>query len=206
MTGVTELSKTFVYAFKLEDNVSTTAKTMSDSAKTAGTDLDNLKAKQNETRLEIDTTNQKLQSQQLSVVTQLTALMGFREAVSAVTGGIIGLGIVSDDTAVQLNRINSAFSIFAGAVSTIKAVQAVMTTLNGATALNAVLNSFNAVLQSPAKMAAVGLAAGASVGVAGAFLMTNNTTNNSETTIKVESTTPAQTRSEIYQVVGGGAL
>ena len=206
MTGATELSKTFVYSFKLEDNVSTAARQMTDSSKQAQTEIDNLNAKQAQAQAEIDQTNQKLQSQQLSVVTQLTALMGFREAVSAVTGGLIGLGIVSDETAVQLQKINAAFSIFAGAVSTIKAVQAVMTTLNGATALNAVLNSFNAVLQSPAKMAAVGLAAGAAVGVAGAFLMTNNTTNNSSTTINVANTTPAQAQSEIFQVVGGGAL
>ena len=206
MTGATELSKTFVYSFKLEDNVSTAARQMTDSSKQAQAEIDNLNAKQAQAQAEIDQTNQKLQSQQLSVVTQLTALMGFREAVSAVTGGIIGLGIVSDETAVQLQKINAAFSIFAGAVSTIKAVQAVMTTLNGATALNAVLNSFNAVLQSPAKMVAVGLAAGAAVGVAGAFLMTNNTTNNSSTTINVANTTPAQAQSEIFQVVGGGAL
>ena len=203
---MTDLNKNIVWAFTLEDNVSTAAKRMSDAASQADADLDNLEAKQAQTRDSVDRTEQKLQSQQLTVVTQLTALMGFREAVSAVTGGIIGLGIVSDETAVNLNKINAAFSIFAGAVSTIKAVQAVMTTLNGATALNAVLNSFNAVLQSPAKLAVVGLAAGAAVGAAGAFLMTNNTTNNSSTTINVANTTPTQARSEIFQVVGGGAL
>ena len=44
----------------------------------------------------------KKQAEQLDLVTQLTTLMGIREGVSAVTRGIIGLGIVSDETAQDL--------------------------------------------------------------------------------------------------------
>lgn len=202
---MTDLNKTIEYVFKLTDNVSESATVMSQSADRAGTKLDELELKQQEARQSIDKTDQKLVNQQVGIVTQLTALMGFRESVSAITGGIIGLGLVSDETAQDLQKINAAFSIFAGAVTTIKAVQAVMTTLNAATAANAVINTYNAVVSNPAMMAGVGIAVGAAAGIAGALLLSSNTTNNN-TTIKVDSGTPQQATNEIYRVVGGGAL
>lgn len=203
---MTDLNKTIIYAFKLEDNVTSTARQMSQATEEAGKDLDDLNTKQQQTQLEIDQTKKKLDTQQLSVLTQLTAIMGLREAVSATTSGLIGLGIVTDEQAEALNKLNAGFSIFAGVVTTLKSVQAVMTTLNGATAVNAALNAFNAVLQSPGKMALVGLAAGATIGAAGAFLVTNNNSSTSTTNITVDSSTPKQAQSEIFQVVGGGAL
>lgn len=202
---MTDLNKTIEYVFKLTDNVSESATSMSQSADMVGAKLDELEVKQQEARQSIDETNQKLANQQVGIVTQLTALMGFRESVSAVTGGIIGLGLVSDETAQDLQKINAAFSIFAGVVTTIKAVQAVMTTLNAATAANAVINTYNAVVSNPAMMAGVGIAMGAAVGIAGALLLSSNTTNNN-TTIRVDSGTPQQATDEIYRVVGGGAL
>ena len=203
---MTDLNKTIIYAFKLEDNVTSTAKSMSEATEEAGKDIDDLNAKQQQAQMEADQTKRKLDSQQLSVLTQLTAMMGLREAVSATTSGLIGLGVVTDSQAESLNKVNAAFSIFAGAVTTLKSVQAVMTTLNGATAVNAALNAFNAVLQSPAKLAVVGLAAGAAIGAAGAYLITNNNSSSSTTNIHVDNTTPKQAQTEIFQIVGGGAL
>ena len=203
---MTDLNKTIIYAFKLEDNVTSTARNMSEATEEAGKDIDDLNAKQQQAQMEADQTKRKLDSQQLSVLTQLTAMMGLREAVSATTSGLIGLGVVSDETAQDLNKINAAFSIFAGAVTTLKSVQAVMTTLNGATAVNAALNAFNAVLQSPAKLAVVSLAAGAAIGAAGSYLITNNNSSSSTTNIHVDNTTPKQAQTEIFQIVGGGAL
>ena len=203
---MTDLNKTIIYAFKLEDNVTSTARQMSQATEEAGKDLDDLNTKQQQTQLEIDQTKKKLDTQQLSVLTQLTAIMGLREAISATTSGLIGLGVVTDEQAEALNKLNAGFSIFAGVVTTLKSVQAVMTTLNGATAVNAALNAFNAVLQSPGKMALVGLAAGATIGAAGAFLVTNNNSSTSTTNITVDSSTPKKAQSEIFQVVGGGAL
>lgn len=179
---------------------------MSQATEEAGQKLDDLNTKQAEAQAEIKQTTRNIESQQVSVLTQLTAVMGLREATSAAISGVIGLGIVSDETAQKLNMINAGFSLFAGAVTAIKSVQAVMTTLNGATAVNAALNAFNAVLQSPGKMALVGMAAGATIGAAGAFLVTNNTSNSSTTNITVDSSTPRQAQTEIFQVVGGGAL
>ena len=72
--------------------------------------------------------------------------------------------------------------------------------------VNAALNAFNAVLQSPAKLAVVSLAAGAATGAAGAYLITNNNSSSSTTNIHVDNTTPKQAQTEIFQIVGGGAL
>ena len=201
---MTDLNKVVQYTFVLADNVSQTAKSAGDSLDTANAKIDAFERNSKEAEQaaqSLDTT-----VRQVDLVTQLTAVMGFREATSAITGGLIGLGIAEGEAAEQLNKLNAGFSIFAGAVTTIKSVQAVMTTLNGATAVNNALNAFNAVLQSPARMAAVGLAAGAAAGVAGALLITNNSSTSNSTSITVQDTTPQQATSEIYRVVAGGAL
>lgn len=201
---MTDLNKTVQYTFVLADNVSQTAQGAADALDTANSKIDAFERNTKEAEQaaqHLDTT-----VKQVDLVTQLTAVMGFREATSAITGGLIGLGIAEGEAAEQLNKLNAGFSIFAGAVTTIKSVQAVMTTLNGATAVNTALNAFNAVLQSPARMAAVGLAAGAAAGVAGALLITNNSNTSNSTNITVQDTTSQQATSEIYRVVAGGAL
>lgn len=203
---MTDLNKTIEYTFKLVDSVTPAAGQMAQSADSAKVKVDDLE--QSEKRLQSETarTGAALDKQQLSIVTQLTALMGFREAVSAVTGGIIGFGLVSDEAAQDLQKVNAAFSVFAGAVTTIKAVQGVMTTLNTATAIQGVLNTYNAVISSPAKMAGVGIALGATAGVAGALMLTQNSSSSKTTNITFESTTPQTAQSEVINLVTGGAL
>lgn len=202
---MTDLNRTIEYVFRISDNVSEKTDAMSSSIDRAGRELDSLNQKQDETRDKVERTNRDLADQQVGIVTQLTALMGFRESVSAVTGGIIGLGLVSDETAQDLAKVNAAFSIFAGAVTAIKSVQAVMTTLNTATAANAVINTYNAVISNPAMLAGVSIAAGAAAGIAGALLLSSSNTTN-QTTINFQDSTPQQAVSEVFQVVGGGAL
>lgn len=163
-------------------------------------------SKQAELRSSMQDTQDSAMANQVSVLTQLTAVMGLKEGLSAVTGGMISLGLVSDDTAKSLGMVNSAFSMMAGAISMIKSVQAVMTTLNTTSAIGASIDAFRATLTNPAMLGVVALAGGAALGVAGAYLMTNNTTNNNQTTVNIVDTTPAAAQSEILQVVTGGAL
>lgn len=202
---MTDLNKTIEYVFRLSDQISETAAKAAEDLDAADAQVDRLVQSEQEAQAEIDRTDSKMQGQQITIMTQLTALMGMREAVSAVTSGLVGMGLVSDETAVALQKVNAAFSIMAGAVTAIKSVQAVMTTLNAASAANAVINTYNAVISNPAMLAGVGIAVGAAAGVAGMYLMsTDNST--STTTINVTDTTPQQATSELYQVVGGGAL
>ena len=123
-------------------------------------------------------------------------------------GGVQQLGIVSDETSQVLGKINAAFGIMAGAAGTIKAIQGAMAALNVATAINASLNSFNAVLQNPAMLAGVGLAAGAALGVAGTYLVMQNDQSSTSTTINVVdgSQGRAEFGAEVYDIITGGAL
>lgn len=168
-------------------------------------EVDVASTKQAELRDEMLHTQTTASDTQISLLTQLTAVMSLKEGVSAVSNGLISLGIVSGDAAQALSQVNAAFSLMAGAVSTLKSIQAVMTTVNAASAIGAAIDTYRATLANPAMLGAVALASGAAIGVAGAYLMSNNTTNNS-TTVNIVDTTPAQAQSEILQVVTGGAL
>ena len=226
---MTDLQKTIEYVFRLSNDVTAAAKQASESTQEADIHVKDLERSQEslqstvaETVGEIrtaetqtrtstdamakDIQEAKRQAEQLDLVTQLTTLMGIREGVSAVTGGIIGLGIVSDETAVQLQKVNAAFSIMAGAVTGIKALQAVMTTLNATEAVGTVLAGLRTALSSPVGIVAVGAGIGAAAGVAGALLMTTNNSTTNTTNINVTDTTPTNATSEIYRVVAGGAL
>lgn len=226
---MTDLQKTIEYIFKLSNDVTASAKQASQSLDEANVKVVDFehgqeraqtvaeetsltvrqveadtKAATDSIQAELDAT--KRQAEQLDLVAQLTTLMGIREGVSAVTGGIIGLGIVSDETAQDLQKVNAAFSVMAGAVTSIKALQAVMTTLNATEAVGTVLTALRTALSSPAGIIAVGAGLGAAAGVAGALLMTTNNNTSVTNNIRVDDTTPKQSVSEIYQVVGGGAL
>lgn len=226
---MTDLQKTIEYVFKLSNDVTAAAKQASQFTQeadvhvrqlessqeslqtTVGETVDRIRVAETQTRASSDSIRSELdemkrQAEQLDLVAQLTTLMGIREGVSAVTRGIIGLGIVSDETAADLQKVNAAFSVMAGAVTSLRALQAVMTTLNATEAVGAVLASLRTALSSPTGIIAVGAGLGAAAGVAGALLMTSSSTTNNSTTINVTDTTPATATSEIYQIVGGGAL
>ena len=226
---MTDLQKTIEYVFKLSNDVTAAAKQASQSTQeadvhvrqlessqeslqtTVGETVDRIRVAETQTRASSDSIKSELdemkrQAEQLDLVAQLTTLMGIREGVSAVTGGIIGLGIVSDETAADLQEVNAAFSVMAGAVTSLRALQAVMTTLNATEAVGAVLASLRTALSSPTGIIAVGAGLGAAAGVAGALLMTTNNSTTNTTNINVTDTTPQQATSEIYQIVGGGAL
>lgn len=203
---MTDMKTVIEYVFALKDDTSATAKVMSDSAQEADESVKQLKDSEVELRIQTDETTMALDRQQVNILTQLTALMGMKESVSAVTSGLIGLGLVSDDTAQKLAMVNAGFSLMSGAVTGIKALQAVMTTLNATMAINGVITSFTAMLKNPAAMAGVGIAMGTAAGVAGAFLLTQNTSNNRTANITVMDTTPQAATNEIFQIVNGGAL
>ena len=165
-------------------------------------------ASQADARTEIQATSAEMDVQSSKITNQLVAIGALKGGVSAMIGGVQQLGIVSDDTAQVLGKINAAFGIMAGAAGTIKAIQGAMAALNVATAINASLNSFNAVLQNPAMLAGVGLAAGAAIGVAGTYLVMNQDQSSTSTTINVVDGSEGRSQfgAEVYDIVNGGAL
>lgn len=195
------------FSFELIDGVSENAKAIERSVEEADRTVvtyehDTERAVQSTKSL--DTT---VQATQLRLITQMAAIGSLGGAVNALSGGLTGLGLVSDETAQHLAKVSSAFSIIKGTAQGLTAVKALMATLNAQTAINASLSSYLAVLKNPAMLAGVALAGGAAVGVAGAYLMTNNShTTNNNTSITVQDTTPAQATDSIIRIVEGGAL
>lgn len=167
-----------------------------------------IESSQEDARSSIRETSAEMDAQSAKITGQLVAIGALKGGVSAMIGGVQQLGIVSDETSQTLGKINAAFGIMAGAAGTIKAIQGAMAALNVATAINASLNSFNAVLQNPAMLAGVGLAAGAALGVAGTYLVMQNDQSSTSTTINVVDGSQGRMEfgAEVYDIVNGGAL
>jgi hypothetical protein len=220
-------------AIRLVDQVSATARQMEESADSAKQSVDALEQSVDNANSSISTAKTGLdtvvvQSEsakqavredtvamerdimavQTKQALELSTLMAVKESVSAVTGGMIALGMVSDETAQDLMKVNAGFQLISGAATGLKALQVLMTGLNAQTAINASLNTFLSVVRNHALgMAAVGLGLGAMAGVAGMYLYSNN---QSSKTVNIEVTggTEAQrdTASQIYSIVNGGPL
>lgn len=172
--------------------------------------LEEVSDKARETSADVDSAMKDAQTSIMETQTrqalELATLMGIKESVGSVISGVTQLGLVSDETAQSLGKINAGFQLMAGAATGLKTLQIVMTALNTQTAINASLNTFLSVIRKPAiGAAAVGLGLGAMAGVAGMYLYTSNTSNK-QVTVNVTDTANKETNQEIYRVVNGGAL
>lgn len=195
------------FSFELIDNVSDSASQMADSASDADDAVNRLTESEERAISTTRTLDNDLKGNQVQLLTQMAVIGSLSGAVNSITGGMRGLGIVSDETAEKLQGVGSAFAIIKGTAQGLTAVKALMATLNAQTAINASLSSYLAVLKNPAMLAGVALAGGAAIGVAGAYLMnsSNNTTNNNTTNVTIEDTSP-KNATEVYRIFGGGAL
>lgn len=199
-----DLDRIITYTFNMKDNVSTTTDRITASTNSAQTAVDDLTEAESGLDAQATQTTKTLESQQITVMTQLTALMGLRSAVSAVTSGLRTMGLVSDEDAEKLQKVNGAFALFAGAVTAIKSVQAVMTTLNASTALYATLQTYLQGLKNPLLLGGALIGAAGAGAIGGYFLTQNNTSNN--TSFNITNSSPSATeniKSEVYNV---GAL
>lgn len=198
MTEETQ-TKTIEYVFKLTDNVSEEAADISASSKQAGSDLRAMGE-------EADNANKKLNDTQVNAVMIGATLSQLRSGVSAVTGGLTNMGIVSDETAEKFQYLNASIALLTGAVQIFKSVQSALTALNAVNAVGASIDAVRSVLQNPLAIGAIGLAAGAGLGVAAMFMVNNGGNSSSTTNITVQDTTPREATSDIVRIVDGGAL
>lgn len=203
---MTDLQKTIEYVFKVTDQSSGTLQTIQDKTDTTKASVDGLTSSTVRAKDESESLTASLDKQQVSMIATLATIASLRAGVSGIVSSVQQLGLVSDETAKQLQMVNAGFGMFASAVQIIKSVQGVMTALNTQLAIMDVLETYSATLKNPAMMAVAGIATGAAVGVAGAFLLNNNSTTTNTTTINVQDTTPRDATSQIYNVVTGGAL
>lgn len=174
------------------------------------TDLDGVSSKAKSTATQVKTSmaeaDESIIATQTRQALELATLMGIKESVGSVISGVTQLGLVSDETAKDLAKVNAGFQLVAGAATGLKTLQVLMTALNTQTAINASLNTFLSVIRKPAiGSAIVGLGLGAMAGVAGMYLYTSNNSSKN-VTVNVTDTASETTKGEIFRVVNGGAV
>lgn len=200
--------KSDLSSVKVESGV-TSSKVKTDATEIDGR-LDATLAHAKSVQTQMDQTATKIKGSISEMQTQqaleLSSLMGIKESVGSVIGGVTALGLVSQETAQDLAKVNAAFQLMAGAATGLKTLQVLMTSLNAQTAINASLNTFLSVVRNHALgMAAVGAGLGAMAGVAGMYLYTNNQSSKT-VNINVDGGGSSAVAQEIYTVINGGAL
>ena len=129
----------------------------------------------------------------LKSVEVMTALHAVQAGLSAVTSSVRTLGIVDEETALTLQKVTAGIQLVVGTAQAIKGVVTLFQTLNAVLKTTAIVSTFAAIAENPAKGAlivgAAGLAAGAVGGYMYSAMQQNNTTN---TTINVAHTETAR--------------
>lgn len=197
---VSDLDRTITYSFILTDEATATANKMGASAKSADADVKSLTSSEQTLSANTEVATAKINTQKIQLASQVAIIMGVKEATSAAINGVISLGLVSDSTALQLQKVNAAFQIMGGLATGVKALQLAMTSLNLATLKNAVLNTYNSVISNPGKIALLGLAIGAGAGAAIALGATYNNSSSTSTQIVVEGSTTAGTNKAVQDL------
>lgn len=196
------------FSFELIDNVSQTAGEMTQASEEASDSIESMTDSIDVADDKVRQLTADLDSNQIRLLSQMAVLGSLGGAVNSINGGLQTLGLVSDETAQQLNKVTAGFNLIKGSAQALVAVKTIIATLNAQEAINAALTTYLATLKNPALLVGVGLAGGAALAVAGQYL-TNNNTNNMTTNITVQDTTPAPAQEAIINLVRateGGAL
>lgn len=204
-----ELDRTITYSFILTDEAVDTAQNIGDASKAADADVQKVITSEKSLASSTEVAKAKLDAQKLQLASQVAIIMGVKEATSSAITGVISLGLVSDDTAVKLQKVNAAFQIMGGLATGVKAMQLAMTSLNLATLKNAVLNTYNSVVSNPGKIALLGLGVGAAAGAAIALGATYNNSTSTSTQIVVEGSTSTGTEKtvqDLYMISSAGDI
>ena len=202
---------TIIYTFKMQTNISEVAdevKTGTDRSKEAIQETTN---KQTELKQATENTTQALTKQQGQLMAQITALMGVKSAVSGVTNGLIQMGLVSGENAQKLQMVNAALNLVAGMATGIKALALAQEAFNLSSLKTAVISTYNSIMESPAKLAMVGIGLGAATGVVAALMMNGGggSGGSSETTNNIyiqDTSNQTQTANAINATISGGKV
>ena len=146
-------------------------------------------------------------SSSISFIKQLAAASALRHGISGITNGLDTLGMISDDTAASLRKVSAATGVVVGGFQMMKAITPIIEGLRTAELGLAAVETFRSVLNNPAAIALVGVAAGAALGV-GAMMLTNN--NSNQTTVNQtvvfssgESSDQRSTARATFEAMGG---
>ena len=124
----------------------------------------------------------------LKSVETLSALHAVQSGLTAVTSSVKTLGLVDEETAETLQKVTAGIQLVVGTAQAIKGVVTLFQTLNAVLKTTAIVSTFAAIAENPAKGAlvigAAGLAAGA---VAGYMYSSINNYNNNITVQHTET-------------------
>lgn len=146
-------------------------------------------------------------SASISFIKQLAAASALRHGIVGITNGLDTLGLISDDTTESLRKVSAAAGVVVGSFQVMKSITPIIEGLRTAELGLAAVETFRSVLNNPAAIALVGVAAGAALGV-GAMMLTNN--NSNQTTVNQtvvfsggESSDQRSTARATYESMGG---
>lgn len=149
------MDRTLNYRISLEDNVTPTAKAGSSAMKDA--------------EAQTKKTTEAVVEHQVKQVRTLVALQAVRAGVSGITHGLSELGLVSDETEKKLRKVNAAVALIVGTGQLLKGLGIIYDALTAKTIALSSVETYRAIISSPAKLALVGAGLAAAGGAAGYF-------------------------------------
>ena len=210
-----DLDSNIRYIFTMTDNVSTSTDTISDSAVEAQNNLHQVRVEQEQLEDQTERTNQALTKQQAQFLTNAAVLMTMQSSVSAVTGGLVAMGVVTGDNAVKLQMLNGGFPGLPGFVQGIQALHAGSQMLKTSEPGLAIIETFRSVMESPWEAALVGVGGGAAGGALAALMASSggssstvaaSTNNNSTIIIQNTAGDSVSTANGINARISGGRI
>ena len=180
-------------------------------AEKASEQVDGLKLKIDDSSIQMDKLNRTIKA--ADIANSITVIQGLSSATGQAISSMRTLGLISDDTAEALSKVQAGIQLITAAGTAIKSLSGLVSVLNAQEAVHNALLTFKKVLSNPVNLAIIGIAGTAAAGVAGAAYMgyrytqNKNVSNSTTTNITIQDTSvQKETASEIYSILGGGAL
>ena len=138
---------TLTYRMEIVDNVTPSAKTGAQAQKELGGT--------------IKSTTQTMEQQTLAFISNVMAISALEGGINALAESFTRLGLVTDVGAEKMRKIAAATKLFTGTAQLIQGLIGVVRLLTKSTTILAAVETYRSVLSNPAKLALVGVAAGA---------------------------------------------
>lgn len=203
------LDRSVIYTYTLQNNVSGTAQEIAEATGNADTKVKELKTSEDQLSASADTATASLTRQEKQLLKQVTGLVALKGAVSGVTSGLITMGMVSESGAQKLQMLNAGFNILTGFVTGIQALKLMNDSLTLSLLRSAIVNTYNAVIDSPWKLALVSAGLGAAAGVAIAYGASGSSPASSTTTNNIyiqDTSNQAATANGLNITIDGGRI
>ena len=167
------------YNMKIQDNISPT--------------LDKMTASEKNLEIQTKKTKEETMQQNVSFIAQIAAVGAVYGGMQMLTTSVKVLGLVSDETAEKLTKISASVGIIFGSFQLLRGAIEIVNTLKSAEIALAAVETYRAVLKSPAKLAVVAVAGGAAAGVAGYAIGARGGGETAEQPVPLASAPPTLT-------------